>query len=124
MANETEPVTESGFTPRQLRLLKASIAVMSALIVLCVIALLAGIYYQSNRIGKTGSTGRGLDAAGTAPPRGAPVTLKVGPGAVVDGMAVEGGALILRLKTPEGSQIVILDLKSGEEIRRIILKAE
>jgi hypothetical protein len=132
MTAETDPPRESGFSPRQVRMLKASVIIMSALIVLCIFALMAGIYYQSNKLGKTSSDKSGLadrnggvsTGSGLAAVRGAPVTLKVRPGAVVESQTTEGGVLILRLKSPDGTEIAILDLKSGEEIRRIVLKAE
>jgi hypothetical protein len=121
MTAETDPTRAGGFSPRQVRMLKASVIIMSALIVLCIFALMAGIYYQSNKAGKNGLASAG---SGAAVARGGPVTLKVRPGAVVESQTAEGGLLILRLKSPEGTEIAILDLKSGEEIRRIVLKAE
>jgi hypothetical protein len=124
MAAETETTGTSGFTPRQVRVLKISVIIMGALIVLCVFALIGGIYYQANRVGKDGGD-RSRAAAGAGPAaRGAPLILKVKPGAVVDSMASEGGLLILRLKSPGGDEISVVDPKSGEEIRRIVLRAE
>jgi hypothetical protein len=124
MTAETDPARESGFSPRQVRVLKASVIIMSALIVLCIFALIAGIYYQSNKLGKTLPEKTSSEKNGAAVVRGAPVALKVKPGAVVESQTAEGGLLILRLKSPDGTEISILDLKSGEEIRRIVLKAE
>jgi hypothetical protein len=126
MTAETEPARANGFTPRQVRVLKASVIIMGVLIVLCIFALMGGIYYQANRVGKDGSAaGRPAPVAGAIPAvRGAPVTLKMRPGSVVESMATEGGLLILRLKSPDGAEIAVVDLKSGEEIRRIVLKAE
>jgi hypothetical protein len=131
MTAETDSTREGGFSPRQVRILKASVIIMGALIVLCIFALMAGIYYQSNKLGKTSADKNATDrsgaasvGSGVAAVRGAPVTLKVRPGAVVESQTAEGGLLILRLKSPEGTEISILDLKSGDEIRRIVLKAE
>lgn len=130
MGVETEPAQQGGFTPRQVRMLKASVIIMGALIVVCLFALMVGLYYQANKPGKRAAENRAASLSeigtpsGGAVSRGAPVALKVRVGTVMESMTTEGGLLILRLKTPDGGEIAILDLKSGEEIRRIVLKPE
>jgi hypothetical protein len=120
-----ETAREGGFTPRQVRLLKASVVIMGVLIVACLLALVAGLYYQANKPRKNlAERNNAAAAVGTAALRSAPVTLKVRAGSAVEDMTAGDGLLILRFKTPEGGEIAILSLKSGEEIRRIILKPE
>lgn len=131
MGAETEPALQGGFTPRQVRMLKASVIIMGVLIVVCLFALMAGLYYQANKPGKRAGEKRpaslseiGAPSGAGASGRGEPVALRVKAGSVMESLTAEGGLLILRLKTPDGGEIAILDAKSGEEIRRIVLKPE
>ena len=53
MLNEAEtPAPGQTFTPRQLRILKIAVAIMSVLLVLGFGLLLIGVYLQASKIGK------------------------------------------------------------------------
>lgn len=123
MMNEAE-TTPPGqtFTPRQLRILKASVIIMSVLLVLGFGLLLIGIYLQASKIGKTPASAPG-SAPMAAPQSGQPaLPIAIEPGTAVHEAFADQGRLILHLKRQGGSEFAVIDLATGRETRRITLK--
>jgi hypothetical protein len=122
MLNETETTAEAPpgatMTPRQIKMLKIAIAVMSVLLVAGFILLLVGIYLQTQKLDKPAA-----GATALAPPVGiyGTMTLPVRAGAEVTHMLTDQGRLILHLRQPSGNEIAIIDLSTGREIQRLRL---
>jgi len=118
MLNESETPVGHSFTPRQLRMLKASVIIMGVLLVVGFGLLLIGIYLQATKISK---------APPGAPTAAAPQTLArtlslpVETGAEVRDILLDQGRLILHLRREGGSEIAVIDLASGRETQRITL---
>ena len=108
------------FTPRQVRILKISIAIMSVLMVLGFLLLFYGVYLTATKIGKApaGAPAAPVAGAGAAPS----LPIAVAPGAEVSAMAVDQGRLILHLKRDGKSEFSVIDLASGREIQRVTLE--
>lgn len=122
MLNEAE-TTPPGqtFTPRQLRILKASVIIMSVLLVLGFGLLLIGIYLQAAKIGKAPASQP--VSASAAPESGQPpLPISVAPGTEVHEAFADQGRLILHLKRQGESEFAVIDLATGRETRRITLK--
>jgi hypothetical protein len=121
MLNETETLPEGQtFTPRGVRILKMSIAVMSALLVLGFGLLLVGIYFQASKIGTAPG---GAPAAATASGGAETLPVAVDPGTEVAQVLADQGRLILHLKREGKSEFAVIDLATGREVRRITVGA-
>jgi hypothetical protein len=124
MLNEAE-TTPPGqtFTPRQLRILKASVIIMSVLLVLGFGLLLIGIYLQASKIGKAPASSPATVTAAASPEAGLPaLSIPVEPGTSLHEAFADQGRLILHLKRQGESEFAVIDLASGRQTRRIILK--
>lgn len=119
MPDNTETMPEgSTMTPSQVRKLKIAIAIMSVMLVAGVILLLAGIYMQTQKLGKKTKDGTDLPASvSTEGPVVANMPVK--PGAELRQVLTGQGRLILHFHHASGNEIIILDLMSGQAIRRI-----
>jgi hypothetical protein len=123
MLNEAE-TTPPGqtFTPRQLRILKASVIIMSVLLVLGFGLLLIGVYLQASKIGKAPASAPVAAPMAAAPQTGQPtVPIAIEPGTELHEAFADQGRLILHLKRQGGSEFAVIDLATGREIRRITL---
>src|SRR5262245_60535344 len=106
MLNEPETALPPGqtFTPKQLRILKASVIIMGVLLVLGFGLLLIGIYLQASKIGVkapiSSAPASGTPAVATIPAVNAPNTtvtstpVAIEPGAVVHEAFADQGKLI------------------------------
>jgi hypothetical protein len=124
MLNEVE-TTPPGqtFTPRQLRILKASVIIMSVLLVLGFGLLLIGIYLQASKIGKPPVSTPVSTPVTAAPQSGQPAPpIAIEPGAQLHEAFADQGRLILHFKREGESEFAVIDLATGREIRRITLK--
>jgi hypothetical protein len=107
------PPEGSTFTPRQIRLLKISIAIMTMLLILGIVALIYGIARQAKRLGAAQEP-----AAARA---GLPAymrTLDLGQGKL-ESIAVSGGLLMLHWRGDSGDVVLTIDLRDGHELGRI-----
>lgn len=121
MVNETEMMPEgSTMTPSQVRKLKIAIAIMSVLLVAGFILLLVGIYLQTQKLDKKAKTSAGAPAP-ISVEGPAIVNLPVKAGAELSRIMTDDGRLILHLRHSGESEIVIVDLATGQELRRIRL---
>ena len=120
-ANDDDtPIPGTVFTPRGVRVLKIAVIVMGVLLVGGFVAVLAAIVY------KAGQLGEGEETASPPPaeisPAAAPVSgeaFSLGDGAEIVSMALDGDRLALQVKGPQGSEIVVLDLRTGAVVSRV-----
>jgi hypothetical protein len=119
VANEPDntPLPGTVFTPRQVRLLKIAVIVMGLLLVGGFAFVLAAIVYQASQIAKESAT--------SAPALGGVETeLAIPPDATVTSLALDGDRLALHLSTPNGQELLVIDLKSGKVATRVRFKPQ
>jgi len=104
----------SSFTARQVRLLKISVAIMTALLLLGMIAVFYGMARQAARLGSSAAP-RTEAAAVRAPYLR---TLDFGKGQL-QGVATADGLIVLHWKGEGNDSIVAIDPKDGHELGRI-----
>jgi hypothetical protein len=120
MLNEAEtPAPGQTFTPRQLRILKASVIIMGVLLVLGFGLLLVGIYLQAGKIGKAPASAPATITAGNARPA---LSVAIDPGTQLQEVFADQGRLILHLKHQGESEFAVIDLATGREVQRITLR--
>ena len=83
--------------------LKAVVILLGVLIVVCTVLLIVGLIRSA--------TGRGSSSTAE--------TFLLAPGAHIVSMETEPGRLILRLKTPSGDEVDIIDTQSGHLVSQI-----
>jgi hypothetical protein len=113
MTKTSSPPEGSVFTSRQVRLLKISIAIMTALLILGVLALIYGMARQAKRLGAAPEP--------TAARVGLPPylrSLNLGQGRI-ESIAVTGDLLILHWKGDASDIVLTMDLRDGHELGRI-----
>lgn len=118
MLNENDTALPgSALTPRQVRILKMAIAIMTVMLIAGFILLFVGIYMQSNRVGSE------ADNASNAVLRDGERTIIDLPavaGGAIHAMHVNEGRIILHLRGASGGdEISIINLRTGAEQRRI-----
>lgn len=119
MLNDAEtPAPGQTFTPRQLRILKASVFIMGVLLVVGFGLLLVGIYLQAGKIGKAPARTPAMSVASGG---GEPLSVPVDAGFELQEVLADQGRLILHLKRQGESEFAVIDLASGREIQRITL---
>jgi hypothetical protein len=109
---ETSP-GGSPFTSRHVRLLKISIAIMTALLILGIIALVFGMARQAKRLGVAPES-----AASRAGQQPYLRTLDLGQGKL-DSIAASGDLLMLHWRGEAGDVILTIDPRDGHELGRI-----
>jgi hypothetical protein len=121
MLNEAEtPEPGQTFTPKQLRILKASVIIMGVMLVVGFGLLLVGIYLQATKIGKAPAARPPAAATANSAPSALP--LAVAPGTEVADAYADQGRLILHLKRGGESEFAVIDLATGRELQRIRLE--
>ena len=101
------------FTPRQLRILKIAVTVMSIILVVGLAVVIGRIAYL-------------VANGGTPPPSSAHARVKdarlaLPPGAAVRSIALNGDRLAVHYETTSGAGIAILDLATGEPVTHVDL---
>ncbi|MGA7326174.1 MAG: hypothetical protein WBX25_17230 [Rhodomicrobium sp.] len=114
MTSAPDPLPGSTFTARQVRLLKISVAIMTALLLLGMIAVFYGMARQAAKLGSS-APARTEAAAGPTPYLR---TLDLGKGQL-QGVAAAGGLIILHWKGEGNDSIVTIDPRNGHELGRI-----
>lgn len=115
MTNVTSPLPGSTFTPRGVRILKIVIAIMSAILLLGIVALVYGVAQQVSKLGSSGKAAAVPAQSGRAPYAR---VLDLGQGSLQT-VAASGDLVILHWKG-EGSDIVLsVDPRNGNELGRI-----
>ena len=121
---DNTPLPGTVFTRRQVRVLKIAVIVMGVLLVAGFAFVLAAIVYQASRLGKGTAP---VDAAVSAPmtlPEGLAAELPIPQGAELTTLALDGDRLAVHLKSQAGTEIAVIDLRSGKVLARIKLKPE
>jgi hypothetical protein len=107
------PLPGSVFAPRHVRILKISVAIMTALLLLGIVALVFGIARQASKF-STAPRPAALPAAQAPYER----TLDLGQGKI-EGISASSEALILHWKGDGNDLILSIDPRSGQELGRI-----
>jgi len=117
---DNTPIEGTVFTPRQVRLLKIAVVTMGLMLLAGLGAVIVGMIYQASKVGKKPVSAaapavldRGIAGAGA---------LTVPEGSKVTTMALDGNRLAVHLATPDGGEIVIVDLTTGTVLSRIALQ--
>jgi hypothetical protein len=113
LTKSSNPPEGSPFTPRHVRLLKISIAIMTMLLILGIVALIYGIARQAKRLGAAPDP----DAA-RAGPAAYMRTLDLGQGKL-ESIAAGGGLLMLHWRGDAGDVVLTIDPRDGHELGRI-----
>jgi len=103
----------SSFTPRQVRLLKISIAIMTALLVAGILALVYGMARQAKRLGTAPEPAA---ARAGLPPYLRSLDLGQGK---LESVAANGDLLILHWKGEVSDIVLTIDVRDGHELGRI-----
>ena len=103
----------SPFTPRQVRFLKISIAIMTALLILGIVALVYGMARQASRLG-TPAKVTSRSAVQSPYVR----ALELGQGEI-KGVTATNGLIIIHWKANVNDTILTLDAQDGHELGRI-----
>ncbi len=102
-------IAASGWSARNVRAIKAAVYIMGVLIVIAAVALVAAIVMKAERGGKTTAAGFGdLEVAVPA-------------GATVTGSRLDGDRLVIDISSPQGGEVVIVDVKKGAVLGRVKL---
>lgn len=102
----------TGWSERNLRLLKLAVYIMGALIVLGTIALVSAIVMKAGRLEE--ARPRGFGELVVAVPEGATVTQS----------RLDGDRLAIDISTPQGPEVVIVDVRRGLVLGRVKLKPQ
>ena len=110
--NPDEPIPGTVFTPRQVKFLKVAVIVMSIILVGGFALVLATIFYQASTYGESGR------AASIEATEG---VLRIEPGQSVSHISLDGNRLAVHSQGPAGSEITVIDIRSGAVISRIAI---
>jgi hypothetical protein len=113
MMKPSNPPEGSAFTPRQVRLLKISIAIMTALLILGIFALIYGMARQAKRLGAAPESA--VARTGLPPYLR---TLDMGQGKL-ESIAASGNLLMLHWRGEASDIVLTIDPKDGHELGRI-----
>lgn len=144
MASTVEPQDETlpgtVFTPRQVRLLKITVVTLGVLILAALVGVVAGMIRLASSMSENeavtipqqgslsagvvqGSAAQGSVAQGKVEQgsvtHGAPFVLPEG--AEISSMALDGDRLALHITSPEGPEIVVIDVASGAILSRVTI---
>ncbi|MEM7192727.1 MAG: hypothetical protein AAF405_07655, partial [Pseudomonadota bacterium] len=117
---DNERIEGTVFTTRHVRLLKVIVIALGVLILAALGAVIAGIFYQASKPGKSAEAP--AHAAAPTPPAdpvameprksGLPPVLDIPSGADVVSMSLDGNRLALHVRSQESAEIVIVDLRT------------
>ena len=114
---DNTPLPGTVFTPRQVRVLKIAVIVMGLLLVGGFAFVLAAIVYQASGGGQSGGrAGASL--------QGMESELPIPKDATVTSLALDGDRLALHLNSPAGSEIAVIDLKTGKIVALVHMKPQ
>jgi hypothetical protein len=115
MLNEAETLAPGQtFTPRQYRILKASVIIMGVLLVIGLALLVIGISLRASKLGKTPAKLPAVAAGNGLPPT---LPIAVEAGTELADVLADQGRLILHLKRAGESEFAVIDLATGRETR-------
>ncbi len=108
---DNTPLPGTVFTPRQVRVLKIAVIVMGLLLVGGFAFVLAAIVYQASRGGQATPSAE-ADARHSTRSE-----LPIPKDASVTTLALDGNRLALHLNSPQGGEIVVIDVATGKVAR-------
>lgn len=108
--NPDEPLPGTVFTPRQVKFLKVAVIIMSVILVVGFAVVLATIFYQASTYGESGRAASVEAAEGV---------LRLEPGQSVSHISLDGNRLAVHSEGPAGSEITVIDIRSGAVLSRI-----
>ncbi len=111
MTKDSTPLEGSSFTRGQVRLLKISIAIMTALLILGILALVYGMARQASRLGTAGTPQQAFAGPYVQ-------SLALGQGDLKE-VTSANGLIILHWKGDTNDLILTLDAVTGHELGRI-----
>ncbi len=116
---DNTPLPGTVFTPRQVRALKLAVIVMGVLLVGGFALVLGTIVYQA-------SHGEEKPPQAEALGEGSPALseLAIPKDASLTSLALDGNRLALHLKSAAGSEVAVIDVRTGKVLARIRLKPE
>jgi hypothetical protein len=114
---DNRPLPGTVFTPRQVRVLKVAVIVMGIVLVVGFAFVLSAIVYQASKGGQVGT-------ASGAMPAGTETELPVPKDAIITALSLDGDRLALHLNSSAGSEIAVVNLKTGKLIARVRLKPQ
>jgi hypothetical protein len=112
MTNVTNPAPGSPWTPERVRILKISVAIMTTLLILGIVAIVYGVARQAAKLG-TSSSAPALQAGSLYGQ-----SLALGQGELKT-VSVADGLIVLYWKGEASDTIVTLEAKGGRELGRI-----
>lgn len=118
--SDNEPIPGSVFNPRQVRILKIVVIVLSVLLLLGLVLLVFGFYREARKLGQDAPPAS-REASARLPDRGGNISLDIPAGAKIERIAVDGGRVVLHLRGPEGEQVIVVDTESGGAVTRLRL---
>ena len=124
LAPEDTPIEGTVLTPRQVGALKVAVVVMGIMLLAGLAAVIAGMIHQASKIGQ-GAPNAGSVAAISEPVPMAPTNpgklpaVDIPEGWSIVSMALDGNRLALHMESPEGAQIVVVDIRSGTVVSRV-----
>ena len=116
--DDNTPLPGTVFTPRQVRILKIAVIVMGVLLVGGFAVVIAAIVYQASKLGDK-ETRAPATAPVSAPVRAVEGAFVLPDGGRIVSMDLDGPRLALHVKSPEGSQIVVIDIATGRVLSRV-----
>ena len=124
LAPEDTPIEGTVFTPRQVGRLKIAVVLMGILLLAGFAAVIGGMIYQASKMGqKAPSAGSAISIPQTVPMApaspGKPPAFDIPEGWNVVSMALDGDRLALYIRSPEGAEIVVVDIRSGTVVSRV-----
>jgi len=115
-SSQAEPAGAEGPTARPApRGLKAAVIIMGAVLVVGFIVLFSTIVYRAVKSGAGAPSG----AKGFGE-----IEALIGKDAEIAGMHLDGNRLAVQIRGPGGPEIILFDVRRGQEIGRIRLKPE
>ncbi len=113
MTNLSNPLPESPWTPGRVRMLKISVAIMTTLLILGIIALVFGVARQAAKLGTTAKSTPSLSAQSVYGQ-----SLALGQGELKS-VSTSNGMIVLHWKGDANDTVVTIDAQSGRELGRI-----
>ncbi len=119
---DNTPLPGTVFTPRQVRALKLAVVVMGILLVGGFALVLGTIVYQASRGGQKPGNAEAVGEGSQGSP--ARSELPIPKDASLTALALDGDRLALHLKSAAGSEVAVIDVRTGKVLARIKLKPE
>lgn len=122
--DQSERLPGTVFTPRQVRMLKIAVVVMSIALVGGFALLIIGMVHQAGQIGKEPGSAAAPPAASAPSVAADGFELRLKPGEAISHMALGDNRIAVHVAGPEGEEIRIIDLGTGSVVTRMPVTRE